>query len=93
MYASCRMLSKSKGQTLRVTATLHVLFHMETPLDVPDVISTATIEAAQNIMDVCIQHAAFLAGQGDVEDTIQEIIKHIHTTVLKMYALLAYSIS
>ena len=69
------MLSKSKGQTLRVAATLHVLFHMETPLDVPDVISTAAIEAAQNIMDVCIQHAAFLAGRGDVEDTIQEIIK------------------
>ena len=41
----------------------------------PDVISAAAIEAAQNILDVCIQHAAFLAGRGDIEEMIQEIIK------------------
>ena len=57
------MLSKSKGQILRVAATLHVLFHVNTPLVIPDVISTEAIKAAIDLVDVCIQHSAFLAGR------------------------------
>ena len=60
------MLSKSKGQILRVAATLHVLFDVNTPLVIPDVISTEAIKAIINLVDVCIQHSAFLAGRGDV---------------------------
>lgn len=40
------MLSKSKGQILRVVATLHVLFHIETPLAIPNVIGVDAVEAA-----------------------------------------------
>ena len=65
------MLSKSKGQILRVAAALHVLFNIETPLAVPAVISDDAVKAAVNIIDVCIQHAAFLAGRGDVEETVR----------------------
>ena len=42
----------------------------ETPLAIPTVISDAAIKAAINLVDVCIQHAAFLAGRGDVEETV-----------------------
>ena len=69
------MLSKSKGQILRVAATLHVLFHVNTPLVIPDVISTEAIKAAIDLVDVCIQHSAFLAGRGDVHDRIEELVR------------------
>ena len=69
------LLSKSKGQIIQIAVTLHVLFNIETPLAIPTVISDAAIEAAINLVDVCIQHAAFLAGRGDVEETIQEMMK------------------
>lgn len=71
------MLSKSKGQILRLSACLHVLFHTRTPAVIPDVISADAIKAAIDIVDVCIQHAAFLAGRGDVNDTIEEMAKGI----------------
>ena len=56
------MLSKSKGQILRVAATLHMLFHIDTPLAIPSVIGVDAVEAAIDFVDVCIQQAAFLAG-------------------------------
>ena len=67
------MLSKSKGQILRVSASLHALFHVETPLVIPDIIGADAIKAAINLVNVCIQHAAFLAGRGDVNETIEEL--------------------
>lgn len=76
-YIWIGMLSKSKGQILRTAATLHVLFNLETPLTIPSVISDSAIKAAVNLVDVCLQHAAFLAGRGDIDDMIQEMIKGI----------------
>ena len=69
------LLSKSKGQIIRIAATLHVVFNIETPLAIPTVISDAAIKAAINLVNVCIQHAAFLAGRGDVEETVKEMMK------------------
>ena len=65
------MLSKSKGQILRISAILHVLFHMNTPLTIPEAISVDAVKAAIDLVDVCIQHAAFLAGRGDVQESIE----------------------
>lgn len=73
------MLSKSKGQILCIAATLHVLFHINTPLEIPAIIGVDALKAAVNIVDVCIQHAAFLAGRGDIEETIQEMEKGTYT--------------
>lgn len=64
------MLSKSKGQILRVAATLHVLFHIDTPLAIPSVIGEDAVKAAIDFVDVCIQQAAFLAGRGNVQEAI-----------------------
>ena len=74
------MLSKSKGQILRVAATLHVLFNIQNPQDIPTVISDGAIKAAEDLVDVCIQHAAFLAGRGDVDTLIEEMAKGIDMT-------------
>ena len=69
------MLSKSKGQILRVAATLHVLFHIDTPLAIPSVIGEDAMKAAIDFVDVCIQQAAFLAGRGNVQEAIEELAK------------------
>ena len=69
------MLSKSKGQILRVSAVLHVLFHLEQPEDIPGTLSEATITAANDFVLVCVQHAALISGHG----LLEEAIKHAET--------------
>lgn len=66
------MLSKSKGQILRVAAVLHVLFHLEQPDKIPPEISVAALKAADNFVSVCLQHAAYIAGRGLVEEAIKQ---------------------
>ena len=67
------MLSKSKGQILRVAAVLHVLFHRDTPLNIPENVSEEAVKAAVNFVDLCLQHAAYLAGRGDISEAIQAL--------------------
>jgi hypothetical protein len=64
------MLSKSKGQILRVSAVLHVLFHIDTPLSIPQAISEDAVKAADSFVDLCLQRAAFLAGRGNMQEGI-----------------------
>ena len=64
------MLSKSKGQILRVAATMHVLFHWEEPQNIPNEISDKALMASINFVDICIQHAAYLAGRGEIQEAI-----------------------
>ena len=66
------MLSKSKGQILRIAATLHVLFNMNDPLTIPTVISEPAIKAAINLVDICLQDAALLGGRADIGETIEK---------------------
>lgn len=65
------MLSKSKGQILRVATVLHVLFSMETPDSISNVLSEQSVKAAENFVDVCFQHAAFLGGRGQIQEEIR----------------------
>ena len=51
------MLSKSKGQTLRITTAVHVLFNWESPAI-----------AAQRFVQLCVKHACFLAGWKDIKE-------------------------
>lgn len=67
------MLSKSKGQTLRMAAVMHVLFHWERPAAIPAQISNEALKAAQCFVEYCIQHAAFLAGRGNIDDEIASL--------------------
>ena len=77
------MLSKAKGQALRIAAVLHVLFSYDTDaegeiivLSVPPIISANTMIAAQNFVDTCCQHAAFIA----VRENVEEEISHLTST-------------
>lgn len=66
------MLSKSKGQLLRVAAVLHVLFYLDSVDDIPSLISERALKAADNFVSVCLQHAAYMAGRGLMEDAIHQ---------------------
>ena len=66
------MLSKSRGQILRVAAVLHVLFHLDTPLEIPKEISEQALLAAQNFVELCNQYTAFLAGRGEAVESIHK---------------------
>lgn len=64
------MMYKSKGQILWVAATLHILFHIDSTMDIPTVIS---VKAVENIIDVCIQHAAYLARWKELDVEMQQM--------------------
>jgi hypothetical protein len=69
------MLSKSKGQLLRVAAVMHVLFNMEDPSSIPQEISEDAVKAADCFVDLCLQHAAYLGGKGNLQEAIDDINK------------------
>ena len=74
------MLSKAKGQVLRLAAVLHVLFcdqlDQQGPITVHTVLATISKEAiiaAQDFVNVCCQHAAYIAGRGQIDDEISQL--------------------
>ena len=58
------LLSKSMGQTLRVAASMHVLFQLEDEEPLPSTISDQAINAAINFVEVCCQQTAYISGRG-----------------------------
>ena len=58
------MLSKSKGQILRVAATFHVLFTLKGPaeLEISSEISEGAIAAAIKFVQLCCQQTVHMAG-------------------------------
>ena len=72
------MLSKSKGQILRVAATLHILFAMYPAVGSVDnridrEITNKAVLAAINLVEVCCQQTAYMAGRGELQQDIQLI--------------------
>ena len=55
------------GQILRTAAVFHVLFHWETPEEIPQTISDDALASAINLVETCTQHAAYLGGGGGRE--------------------------
>ena len=73
------MLSKAKGQILRVSASLSLLFSMR--IDEPTIhkpavthVSEDILKAAINFVDVCCQHTAFIAGRGTISEEISGLV-------------------
>ena len=67
------MLSKSKGQILRVATALHVLFHVGSFDSISDQITEEAIAASVNFIGLCCQQTAYIAGRGDIKEDIQII--------------------
>ena len=66
------MLSKSKGQILRVAATFHVIFTLKGPaeLEISFEISDGAIAAAIKFVQLCCQQTAHMAGRGNIKEKI-----------------------
>ena len=66
------MLSKSRGQVLRVASVLHLLFSIDSEDTLSGVVSEEAIIAAVNFVKVACQHSAHIAGRGKIEEEIQK---------------------
>ncbi len=66
------MLSKSRGQVLRLSPVLHLLFNYNKEGEIPDVISEAAIKAAINFVKVTCEQTAMIAGRESVAETIKK---------------------
>ena len=60
------MLSKSMGQILRISAAMHILFHIDEDGPLSNIISDMAIDAAINFVEVCCQHTAYITGRGNI---------------------------
>lgn len=66
------MLSKANGQVLRVAALMHLLFQGSDG-DIGLCISQASINVAIDFVEVCCQHAAFIAGRETINEEIRQL--------------------
>ena len=78
------MLSKCKGQFLRVTGCFHALFAIDDdawllpsadqPLqEIPSVVSDAAVMAAINFVSTCMNYTMYLCGRNSVNEEVQDI--------------------
>ena len=73
MLLRCKgMLSKAKGQVLRVAALMHLLFEGRGD-EITTCIDEGSIKAAIDFVEVCCQHTAFIAGRGSIDDEIRQL--------------------
>lgn len=79
------MLSKSKGQLVRVTGCLHCLFLMddintgESPdeFQIPSVVTDAAVRAAINFVNTCMDHTLYLCGRDEVKEEVSSILSEV----------------
>ena len=68
------MLSKSRGQVLRVAAVFQVLFSVDPQRDTAseedDIIQKNCIIASINFVKTACQHALYIAGKGNLEEEV-----------------------
>lgn len=70
---SVGMLSKSKGQVLRLSTTLHLLFHYNSEGSLPDVISEAAIKAAIDFVKLSCEQTSNNCGKRKCEWCDQKV--------------------
>ena len=75
------MLSKSRGQVLRVAAVLHMLFSIDNDnYEVKEEVSQDAIKAAINLIKTACQQTAFVAGRGVLqEEVVNPTLKGLFT--------------
>ena len=64
------MLSKSRGQVLRLAAIFNILFSMGND-ETTDDISDFAVRAAINFVKITCQQTAYIGGRGRLEEDIQ----------------------
>ena len=80
------ILSKSRGQVLRLTAVMHMLFNIDNvdqPLE--EEVGELAVKAAVNFIQLACQQTAFIAGKGTLQEEMDkfkagnyDLSSHIH---------------
>ena len=74
MFICVGILSKSRGQVLRVAAVLHTLFSIENEnMNVSDEVSDAALKAAVDFVCVSCQQTTYVAGRGPIDEEIERL--------------------
>ena len=76
------MLSKSRGQVLRIAAIQHVLFTLDSDELCGNTVTDAAIKAAINFVQVTCQQAAYIGGQGKIEDELHKCEAGMCATII-----------
>ena len=80
------MLSKSKGQLLRVMGCLHCLFQVddlnltgESPdeFQIQSVVTDAAIQAAINFVNTCMDHTLYLCGRDRIGEEVGAVLSGV----------------
>ncbi len=64
------VLSKSKGQILRLSAVFNALFSLDPNYSLSDILSDKAIAAAVNFVELCNEHIAIMGGRANVTDPL-----------------------
>ena len=64
------VLSKSKGQILRLAAVFNALFSLDPNHPLSDHLSDKAVEAAVNFVETCNEHTAIIGGRATVTDPL-----------------------
>jgi len=59
------------GQILRVSAAMHLLFHIGNDGELSSTITEDSIRCAIDFVQVCCQHTAYLTGRGNIEEELK----------------------
>jgi len=74
------VLSKAKGQILRAAAVLHALFSIDPLHPRSEELSSMSIVAAINLIEVCNEHTAFIGGRKGITAAMTRELVHIAFT-------------
>ena len=67
------MLSKSRGQVLKLATVLHMLFAIDDPEeDLSQQLSENAVRAAINFVKLACQQTAYIAGKGELKDELEK---------------------
>ena len=67
------MLSKGKGQILRLAAVLQVLFQVKENIDQSDMITDEALAAAIDFIQTSVQHTAYIAGRDIISKELEKV--------------------
>ena len=67
------ILSKQKGQILRLAAICHCLFRLDVTRAENNILSDEDIAAAVDFIEVCSDHTCCIAGKSNIVETIDRI--------------------
>ena len=75
------LLSKSKGQILRLAAVFNALYSLDPSHSLSTELSSSSVKAAINFVQVCNEHTAIMGGQKNITTALSCKLTVLNTTI------------